>query len=255
MMGYTHAAIGAGGALAAAILSSQGKPSPELYVVAAVAGVLGGIIVDADVVDKKVPSKVTDGSRSRLVGIGILIAGLLLDAGLNMGILSGIMERHNNALGGTAALLILGIIAHLIGRIVGHRTFSHSLWFIGLTTLSIYFICPIATGYFFIGAILHLLLDLLNNQAPNRDGSWHGVWLLYPIKKGNGIALRKCKAFGTGNTAFYFIGIILFVLSTGYYVWLIQDSELMAVPIILLIIAVLALHFVRRKSEKEMANK
>ena len=255
MMGYTHEAIGAGGALAAALLFSQGNLSPEQYVVASVAGVLGGIIVDADVVDQKEPKKVTDGSRSRLAAIVILAVGILLDVSLNMGILAGIISRQNLALGGTVALIILGFIAHLIGIIIGHRTFSHSLWFIGLTTICIYFICPLATGYFFLGAILHLLFDLLNNQAQNKDETWHGIWPLYPIKKGNGIALKKCKAFGAGNTALYFIAILLFAVMTGYYVWMIKDSELMAVPIILLVVIILVLRHVRRKSEKEIQNK
>ena len=251
MMGYTHAAIGAAGALAATMLSSEDL-TPGLYVVAVVAGVLGGIIVDADVVDKREPNRVTDGSRTRLAGIGILLIAMLLDAAFKVRLMSGLRTQYTSAFGGVVALIMLGIIAHLIGRFIGHRTFSHSLWFIGLTTLCVYYICPPATVYFFTGALLHLLFDLLNYQAPNKDRSWHGVWLFYPIKRGEGIALRKCKAFGRGNTTLYFIAIVLLTVITGYYVWLIRNSELIAIPIVLLAVIVIDLHFVRVKSEKEM---
>ena len=53
MMGYTHEAIGAGGALAASIVLSSGKPTPDIFIVAAFSGIIGGIMVDADVVDTR----------------------------------------------------------------------------------------------------------------------------------------------------------------------------------------------------------
>ena len=78
MMGYTHEVIGVGGAVATSIVLSSGKPTPDIFIVAAVSGIIGGIMVDADVVDQKGPNRVTDGSRSRLAAIGILIVGLVL---------------------------------------------------------------------------------------------------------------------------------------------------------------------------------
>lgn len=251
MMGYTHAAIGAAGGLAVAIILSEGEATSALYVTATVAGIIGGIAVDADVIDQRGEKKVTDGSRSRLAAIGILIVGLLLDVGFEMGIISSILSAPNVRIG-LAGFVILFLIAHLIGRIVGHRTFSHSLWFILLTTVCIALIYPAAGGYFFIGAILHLLFDLLNNNAPNKDGTWHGVWLFYPIKRGEGIALRKCKAFGQGNTALYFTAIFFYIMLTIYYVVLMGGIEQAVAPIVLLIATVVILHFVRRKSEKEL---
>ena len=251
MMGYTHAAIGAAGGLAAAVILSEGEATSALYVTATVAGIIGGIAVDADVIDQRGEKKVTDGSRSRLAALGILIVGLLLDVGFEMGIVSSIFSAPNVQIG-LAGFIILSLIAHLIGRIVGHRTFSHSLWFILLTTICIALIYPAAGGYFFIGAILHLLFDLLNNNAPNKDGTWHGVWLFYPIKRGEGIALRKCKAFGQGNTALYFTAIFFYIMLTIYYVVLMGGIEQAVAPIVLLIATVVILNFVRRKSEKEL---
>ncbi len=252
MMGYTHAAIGAAGGLAVAVLLRKGDATSALYVTATVAGIIGGVAVDADVIDQRGVKKVTDGSRSRLAAIGILIAGLLLDMGLEIGTISSILTNQINAQIGAFGFLILFLIAHLIGRSVGHRTFSHSVWFIILTTVCVALVCPNAAGYYFVGAILHLLFDLLNNQAPNKDGTWHGIWLFYPIKRGNGIALRKCKAFGPVNTSLYFIAIILYIVLTLYYVTLASGVEQTVAPISLLIVTVVILHFVRKKSEKEL---
>ena len=53
MMGYTHAAIGAAGGLAAAVILSEGEATSALYVTATVAGIVGGIAVDADVIDQR----------------------------------------------------------------------------------------------------------------------------------------------------------------------------------------------------------
>lgn len=252
MMGYTHAAIGAAGGLTAAIILGSGEATSALYVTATVAGIIGGIAVDADVIDQRGPKKVTDGSRSRLAAIGILIVGLLLDVVFQMGIISSILSARVNAQLGLVGFISLFLIAHLIGKMVGHRTFSHSLWFVILTTVCVTLIYPAAGGYYLFGALLHLLFDLLNNQAPNKDGTWHGVWLLYPIKKGNGIALRKCRAFGKGNTILYFIAIILYVVLTVYYVMLMGSASQTVEPIILLVVTIILLHFVRRKSEKEL---
>lgn len=252
-MGYTHAAIGAAGGLVAAIFLREGDATPALYMTATIAGIVGGVAVDADVIDEHERRDVTDGSRSRLAAIGILIVGLLLDKSLDIGIMASILTDHINACIGFGGFLILFLIAHLIGRKIGHRTFSHSLWFILLTTICVALICPNASGYYFLGAILHLLFDLLNNQAPNYDKSfWHGIWLLYPIKRGNGIALRKCKAFGRVNTALYFIAIILDIVLTVYYITLVKEVDDTVAPLALLIVTVVILHFVRKKSEKEL---
>ena len=252
MMGYTHAIIGAAGGLAAAILLKEGDVSPAIYLTATISGIVGGISVDADVIDQRGVKKVTDGSRSRLAALGILCLGLLIDKSLEIGILSNILSNAENAKRGLVGFFILFLIAHVIGRIVGHRTFSHSLWHIILTTICITLIYPSAGKYYLVGAILHLLFDLLNNQAPNTDGTWHGVWLLYPIKKGEGIALRKCRAFGEGNTALYFIAIILYTSSTIYYIELIGNGERAAAPIMIYIATVVLFHFVRKRSEKEL---
>lgn len=49
MMGYTHAAIGAAGAM--------GAVSPQDYIIAVTAGVIGGVLVDIDVRNQKTHMK------------------------------------------------------------------------------------------------------------------------------------------------------------------------------------------------------
>lgn len=108
-----------------------------------------------------------------MAAIGILIVGLLLDADFKMGIISSILSALNKVWIGIAGFIILFLIAHLIGRIIGHRTFSHSLCFIILSTTCITLLYYATGEYFFLGAILHLLFDSLSNQAPNNDGKWN----------------------------------------------------------------------------------
>lgn len=56
MMGYTHAAIGAAGALSLAALNGDG--SPALYITASLAGALGGVAIDIDTRDNLTNPKV-----------------------------------------------------------------------------------------------------------------------------------------------------------------------------------------------------
>ena len=108
---------------------------------------------------------------------------------------------------------------------------------------------PDAATYCFVGGVLHLLFDMLNNPFNN-----HGVWLLYPIKTGKGIAFGICKAARTGNKICYFAGIILFVGMSAFYFWRIGDVMKAIAPAVVLIYMVVAMHFVRQKSEKEQRH-
>ena len=155
------------------------------------------------------------------------------------------ISRQHTALTG----LIVFAVVLLIGFLSPHRTFSHSLLFIAITTIGVYCIYPDAATYYFVGGVLHLLFDMLNNPYNN-----HGVWLLYPIKTGKGIALGICKAARTGNKSCYFAGIILFVGMSAFYFWRIGDVMKAIAPAVVLIYMVVAIHFVRQKSEKEQRH-
>ncbi len=201
--------------------------------------------MDIDTRDNLNNPKVTDAGRTRLATIGLLARGVLLDWVFKDDILMTAISRQYTALTG----LIVFAVALLIGFFSPHRTFSHSLLFIAITSIGVYCIYPDAVTYYFVGSILHLLFDMLNNPFNN-----HGVWLLYPIKIGKGIALGICKAARTGNKICYFAGIIIFMGISAFYLWRIGDVMKAFAPAVVMIYMVVAMHFVRRKSEKEQRH-
>lgn len=241
MMGYTHVAIGAGGALAVATFGPY--TSPEMYMVVAITGALGGVAVDIDTKDHYSNPKVTDAGRSRLAILIMLGLGVALDYVFSFGILQYILSRKYIALGGAIAFLLL----MLIGHFTEHRTFSHSILFTILTTVCVYCVCPGAAVFYFVGCVLHLILDMFN--YPFND---HGILLFFPIK-GKGIAFGVCKAARTGNKVIYFIGMAIFVAMTVYLLWKMDESYYIQ-SIIIGVYMIVAMHFVRKVSEKEQRH-
>lgn len=250
MMGYTHAAWGAAGAVTLAAFYGDG--TPQTYLTATVAGFLGGVVIDAEVKDQRSNPKVTDAGRTRLAGLGAIGLLLLLDYFFNFGIIKEIVSRKTYAEAGLCALIVI----ILIGHFSPHRTFTHSLLYIALTSAAVYGIYPKACAYFAIGCALHLLLDMLNHPVFGAYGfnDAHGVMLLYPMIKGKGIALKWCKAGRTGNKVFYFIGISQFATFSVAYLGLMGNANKAAAPIILLAYVIIILHFVRTKSEREQRH-
>ena len=240
MMGYTHAAIGAGGALALA--DFLGHTTPDAFLLATVAGAVGGIAPDIDVKDSR---KVKDGTRSRIMVFIIAIIGLSLGQLLGYGTLSGMIQRKYAALLG----LVIFIALLVAGHFTEHRTFTHSLLFLILTTGCIYSIAPAMTIYYFVGCLLHIVLDMLNNRF-----NQHGVWLLYPIKTGKGIALGLCKAARLGNKIFYFVGIALYIVAGTWCVMQFYEGQDCIAPAIMSLVVLVTLHYARAKSEKEQRH-
>jgi inner membrane protein len=243
MMGYTHAIIGASGALAYAV--SYGDSTPELYTVAVVAGTLGGVIVDIDTRDHTTNPKVTDASRSRFAAIGLLLLGVIIGLVTQAKPLMDSFLEISTLIVGS----VLFVIICTIGFFSPHRTFSHSLLFVIASTVSISLICINTLEYYMIGSLLHILLDMLNNPFQH-----HGIWLFYPIKIGKGIALGWCKAARKGNKVFYFIGLFSFLVLSCIYIWQMQDMVKAIVPGIVMVYMVLVMHFVRIKSEREQRH-
>ena len=243
MMGYTHAIVGASGALAYAI--SYGDGTPELYVVAVISGTLGGVAVDIDARDNKTNPKVTDASRSRFAVLGLLGLGLLSALLMGSLVLKDIFNNISTAILG----VVIFIVICLVGYLSPHRTFSHSLLFVVASTLGVSLVCLSFLEYYFIGSILHLLVDMLNNPFQG-----HGVWLFYPIKTGKGIAFGLCKAARIGNKITYFIGMSLFLGLSYIYLWDIRDIVKLIVPFAVIIYLIVVLHFVRVKSEREQRH-
>ena len=243
MMGYTHAAIGAAGALTIAALFGDG--SPELFMCATISGAIGGVVVDIDTKDHLTNPKVTDAGRTRLAIVGLFGIGVILDWIFKTGIITAIIDRNYYALGGLIAFLVLA----LIGFFTPHRTFSHSLLFVLLSSVAVYFIYPKAVLYYCIGCILHIVLDMLNFPFNN-----HGIWLLYPIKTGKGIAFGLCRAGRTGNKVCYYIGITVFFLMSAFYLWQIRNIMKSIAPVVIIAYTAIVLFFVRRKTEKEQRH-
>lgn len=244
MMGYTHAAWGAAGAISLAALCGDGTPG--CYVVAAAAGVLGGAAVDIEVKDRLSNPKITDAGRTRLAVIGLVGLGVLVDWLFKLGVLSKIIENGYLAIGGVVAFLVFMIICHF----TPHRTFTHSLFFIIISGICVGFVYLDAAVYYVVGALLHVILDLFNHKVI--EG--HGVWLLYPVRIGDGIAFKLCKAGGTGNKVLYFVGLALFALGSAAYVRMNKDSGIIIPSIIIAAYVIIVLHFVRRKSERELRH-
>ena len=244
MMGYTHVATGAAASIAASYCI--GLTSPESFLIAATAGAIGGVAPDFDVRDQRGNVKVTDGSRSRIAALGMVVVAVILDFALGCGVFTSIIQRQYLALGGLVALVALSVIGHF----TDHRTFTHSILCALLMGACVYAIYPPMAMPFLVGFALHLLLDILNNPYHN-----HGMQLLFPIKTGSWFALGWCKSGGTGNKVFYFIGLAAFVVLTCLWLAVNHDNAIaIVVPIVTLIYLVLVLHFVRVKSERELRH-
>lgn len=243
MMGYTHAIAGAGGAVIIAALTGDGTPA--LYLAASIAGAVGGVAIDIDSKDQRENPKVTDAGRTRLAVLGMVALGVVLDLICKIGVLSEIISRPDYAIGGLIAFIVLMII----GRFTEHRTFSHSLLFSILCSGCVYCICPRTLYYCITGCLLHLALDMLNYPFSN-----HGVWLLYPLKTGKGIALKVCKSGRTGNKVAFFIGLGIYVAASVFYIWHIKDFTKSIAPGIIIIYMIVVMNLVRVKSEKEQRH-
>ena len=259
MMGYTHTAIGSATALTVSML--MGEQSPEMFLVASVAGAVGGILEDIDCKDNK---RVTDAGRTRLSVLILLCISvichfvLIYNRALNMtvkdfiGSINGedtfnTGQRISSLLFGMVCLTILLLLAYHSR----HRTFSHSLTFIFLGTLCVDYMVPKATPYYFIGGLSHLLIDFLNYPFEG-----HGIWLFYPIKTGCGIAFKICKAGSLGNKIIYFTGIITYTVVSIFYIYkLVINVGVISivVPVIVLAYMLIATNLVRIKSEKELS--
>ena len=243
MMGYTHAVVGAAGAVMMACLCHDG--TPEQYFLATVAGTLGGISADIDVKDNFKNPKVTEAIRTKISVLGLLVLAVVLDFIFKIGALDSILSRQYLALGG----VIMFCLLLLIGYFTEHRTFTHSLTFVILTSLCMFFVYPKAVIYYSIGCLSHIILDIFNYKFRN-----HGVWLLFPLKIGNGIAFGLCKSGRIGNKVLYFIGLSLFLIASVAYMFLMKDLLKSLLLSILCIYIPIVMHFVRRKSEKEQRH-
>lgn len=239
-MGYTHAVIGAGGALAAA--STLGYVTPDTFLLATVAGAMGGVAPDVDVKDNK---KVKDGTRSRIAVLMIAAAGLLLDQLFGYGAISELLQRQYVSMVGIIAFIVFLVVGHF----TEHRTFTHSILFTVITTGCVFAFSPKMSAYYFVGCLLHIILDLLNGKFNH-----HGIWLFYPIKIGEGIAFGLCQAARTGNKVFYFVGFVIYAIAAALCVSQFRESQDWIAPAAEILVMAITLRYARSKSEKEQRH-
>ena len=113
-----------------------------------------------------------------------------MHAGLWMSIRS--QNLYTLMLGALTVILLTSL-----GHLTAHRTFTHSLLYVGLLAFGLSRISPMLLVPALAGGVSHLALDTLNKKS---------VPWLYPIDR-NGFCLKLCHADRTANAAFFWLGL------------------------------------------------
>jgi inner membrane protein len=183
MMGITHFTIG----LATSLAVMQ-PTSINGCLTAVIAGALGGVTPDNDMLDQD------NGLKVQFRALQVTAGMLGLDIISGSGICESIISNQTTSIIGLVGFLILWFL----GRISDHRTFTHSFLAMMLYSLFIGFIYePLAIGYM-AAYLSHLVLDMLNKKK---------VPLLYPLD--GGICLKLCYANSTVDTVLMYIGYVI----------------------------------------------
>lgn len=165
MNAETHMYVGA-----AASLAILQPTSIDNTLICIAGGMLGGWLCDIDVNSK---SDIKDYFAGIETFIAIGVMGIA-DYIFGFGIIDCILKNRSifNAVG-AISFLLLGVLGAKHPKLNPHRTFMHSLSALTLFATSLILAFPPIVFPFAIGMLLHILLDLTNNQ---------GVQLLYPLK-------------------------------------------------------------------------
>lgn len=186
MLGKTHVAVGV--TLALAVL----RPTSASACLCAVAGgALGGWVCDIDVRDD---GRAHDIWQASVMALGIAIVTLGWDAYQGGAALAYVV----NHFGVLTAAGAVGLFAYcVVGSHTPHRSFTHSLLGLLVSSLSVAALCvPLAPG-FFLGYVSHIALDLLNHRR---------VRILYPL--GKGCCLGLCDSAGKVNKVLLWAGTV-----------------------------------------------
>ncbi len=194
MMSKTHLAVGL--AVSLAIVRPD---SLSDCLTAGIAGCVGGILPDCDILDNK--NSLSAFSGQFFAG-GVTLLALICDKYLDLGLCRAVTENGGDAIFGG----ILFALLWLVGVFSGHRTFTHSLLAMLLYTFALGRLCPPLTLPFCGAYASHLLLDLLNKK---------GLPLFYPWKWG--ICFYLCYADGIVNKLLLSVGVLasVFLLTCG----------------------------------------
>lgn len=179
MTGRTHLAVG----IASAFILT--KPSNiQEFTVCMGAASIGAMVCDIDVSTSKSHKTV-----NKLITITSLvgIVTCYMEYRWKIGIISS-FENHSNIL-----RLLLGMLLFLaictFGKEQPHRSFMHSFMALGILSACVYSMFPMATKYFAVSMLSHMIIDLMNYKK---------VHLFYPMK--GGMSLKLCHASGFVDT-------------------------------------------------------
>ena len=213
MQTNTHLAVGA----CLGLTLTLAAPT-EITVLGLCATSIGAIIPDIDIdgTGKKETKYIIMGISATLALVPVL-AGLVC-----MPEIFACLKRTSfmSLISSIAAKGIIGwsYIAFLISTIMGfalfiglcafsnktdHRTFSHSFMGMALFTFSIVLINPMAAGFFLVGYLSHIGLDLLNYRP---------VKLLYPKKRG--FSFRLCYSNSRFSLDLLIFSVIILIIES-----------------------------------------
>ena len=201
MMNKTHIAIGVASALVATQPQNTGT-----FLSAILGGTAGASISDIDVPSNShTLSHTLNSIVDKIITAFIIGAVLIFDGITNSGILHSILDSNRpfNVISG----IILFAVIYLFGKTQPHRSFTHSLLGLLLSSIAIYGICPMILPSFIIGFISHLMLDVLNKKP---------IQFFYPFKKG--FCLKLCYADGLINRIFLWIGTAISAIYIAKYI-------------------------------------
>lgn len=176
MQGKTHLAVGS--ALALALLPPTGM---HTLIIGTGAAALGSVVSD---IDSGHSGAGQDAARVMAVSAIITILTVAADLTFHTGIIDGIRQRLSmnlNLAAGIGFVLIL-----LLGILLPHRSFMHSLTGGALLCVCLWKLVPEAWMYFAVGFGSHLLLDLTNQR---------GEQLFFPYRRRYSLGWFKSNGF------------------------------------------------------------
>ncbi|SDM61038.1 metal-dependent hydrolase [Lachnospira pectinoschiza] len=213
MQTNTHLAVGACLGLTLTLAAPR-----EITVLGLCATSIGAIIPDIDIdgTGKKETKYIIMGISAALALVPVL-AGLVCMPGIfELLKRTSLMSLTTSA--AAKGTISLDFIAFLIRTILGftlfiglcafsnktdHRTFSHSFMGTALFTFSIALINPLAAGFFLLGYLSHIGLDLLNYRP---------VMLMYPKKRG--FSFRFCYSKSRFSLNLLIFSVIILIIES-----------------------------------------
>ena len=203
MMSKTHLTVGVAASLAVCMPNSA-----EGLFAAVIGGAAGGILCDIDCRSRPRMRDILHGRLAALAITGILLTA---DGIWHTGIIDSLMSVDRQKMAAGCAVLILTC---MIGRMSGHRTFTHSLLYVFLITFGFSCIAPVLALPVLAGGLSHLVIDTLTR----RPVPW-----LYPFRAGR-FCLKLCRVNKTGNNILMWTGLAVSIVLIFWRASLIMEK-------------------------------